>query len=39
MNEDVVDDNVDVAVQDGMIVVSGSVRSAQDWESIKELLD
>ncbi len=39
MNEDVVDDNVDVTVQDGMIVVSGSVRSTEDWESIKELLD
>ena len=39
MKGDVLDNNVDVEVQDGMIVIKGSVRSAEDMNGIKELLD
>ena len=39
MKADVVDDNVDVEVQDGVIVITGSVRSIEDYDGIRELLD
>ena len=39
MKADVVDDNVQVDVRDGMVVVTGSVRSPEDMEGIRELLD
>ena len=39
MKSDVVDDDIDVAVQDGVIVVKGSVRSVEDLNGIKELID
>ena len=38
MDVDVVDDNVDVEVRDGVITVAGSVRSATDLHAIRELL-
>ena len=39
MRDDVIDDDIDVAVQDGVIVVNGSVRSIEDLNGIKELID
>ena len=39
MKDDVIDDDVNVEIQDGVIVIGGSVRSAEDLEGIKELLD
>ena len=39
MKADVVDANVQVDVRDGMVVVTGSVRSPEDMEGIRELLD
>ena len=39
MKSDIADDNIDVQVQDGVIVITGSVRSTLDLEGIKELLD
>ena len=39
MKADVADDNVQVDVRDGMVVVTGSVRSPEDMEGIRELLD
>ena len=39
MKDDVIDDDVDVKIQDGLIVIGGSVRSVEDLEGIKELLD
>ena len=39
MREDVVDDEIDVAVHDGVIVVKGYVRSTEDLHSIRELID
>ncbi|MCH8280435.1 MAG: cytidylate kinase-like family protein [Chloroflexi bacterium] len=39
MKDDVIDDDVNVEIQDGVIVIGGSVHSAEDLEGIKELLD
>ena len=39
MRDDVMDDDIGVAVQDGVIVVNGSVRSIEDLNGIKELID
>ena len=39
MRDDVMDDDIDVAVQDGVIVVKGYVRSMEDLDSIRELID
>jgi len=39
MRDDVIDDDIDVAVHDGVIVVNGSVRSIEDLNGIKELID
>ena len=39
MRDDVIDDDIDVAVRDGVIVVNGSVRSIEDLNGIKELID
>ena len=39
MRDDVLDDDVDVAVQDGVIVVNGFVRSIEDLNGIRELID
>lgn len=39
MMDDVKDDDIYVAVQDGVIVVNGSVRSIEDLNGIKELID
>ncbi len=39
MKDDVIDDDVNVEIQDGVIVIGGSVRSVEDLEGIKELLD
>ncbi|MCH7605511.1 MAG: cytidylate kinase family protein [Chloroflexi bacterium] len=39
MKSDIADDNVDVQVRDGVIVITGSVRSTSDLDGIKELLD
>ena len=39
MKGDVLDNNIDVNVQEGVIVIKGSVRSAEDMNEIKELLD
>ena len=39
MKGDVLDHDVDVALQEGVIVIKGSVRSADDMNGIKELLD
>ena len=39
MRADVIDDDIDVAVQDGVIVVNGSVRSIEDLKGIRELID
>ena len=39
MRDDVLDDDIDVAVQDGVIVVKGCVRSIEDIDSIRELID
>jgi cytidylate kinase len=39
MKEDVADDNVGVEVQGGVIVVTGSVRSSEDLDGIKELFN
>ena len=39
MKSDIADDHVDVQVQDGVIVISGSVRSTGDLDGIRELLD
>lgn len=38
MEADVVDDNIEVEVGDGVIRISGSVRSLEDVDAIKELL-
>ena len=39
MKGDVLDNNIDVNVQEGVIVIKGSVRSSEDMNGIKELLD
>ena len=39
MKADVADDNVQVEARDGVIVVTGSVRSVEDLDGIRELLD
>ena len=39
MRDDVTDDDIDVAVHDGVIVVKGYVRSTEDLHSIRELID
>ncbi len=39
MKDDVKDDNIDVIVRDGVIVVKGYVRSTEDLHSIRELID
>ena len=39
MIADVVDDNVQVEARDGVIVVTGSVRSTEDMDGIRELFD
>ena len=39
MNDDVMDDDIDVAVHDGVIVVKGYVRSTENLDSIRELID
>ena len=39
MRDDVIDDDIHVAVQDGVIVVNGSVRSIEDLNGIRELID
>ena len=39
MKDDVADDNVQVEARDGVIVITGSVRSVEDMEGIRELLD
>ena len=39
MKTDVVDDKVNVVVQDGAIVIKGTVRSIEDMEGIRELFD
>jgi cytidylate kinase len=39
MKEDIADDNVGVEVQGGVIVVTGSVRSAEDLDGIRELFN
>ena len=39
MKADVIDDKVEVEVRDGLIVISGSVRSAEDISGIREMLD
>ena len=39
MKADVSDDNVQVEVQDGVIAITGSVRSIEDMDGIRELFD
>ena len=39
MKADVADDNVQVEARDGVIVITGSVRSIEDMDGIRELLD
>ena len=39
MRDDVIDDDINVAVHDGVIVVTGYVRSTEDLHSIRELID
>lgn len=39
MKGDVLDDRVEVEVQNDSIVITGSVRTAEDLNGIKELLD
>lgn len=39
MDPDVVDDDIEIGVQDGAIVVTGSVASTQNLEAIRGLLD
>ena len=39
MKGDVLDNNIDVNVQEGVIIIKGSVRSTEDMNGIKELLD
>ncbi len=39
MRDDVIDDDIDVAVRDGVIVINGSVRSVEDLDGIRELID
>ena len=39
MRSDVMDEDIDVAVRDGVIVVKGSVRSVEDLNGIRELID
>ena len=39
MRDDVIDDDIEVGVQDGVIVVNGSVRSIEDLNGIRELID
>ena len=39
MKADVTDDNVQVEARDGVIVITGSVRSVEDMDGIRELLD
>lgn len=39
MKADVADDNVRVEVRDGIVVIAGSVRSIEDMDGIRELLD
>ena len=39
MDPDVVDDDIEIGVQDGAIVVTGSVASAQNLKAIRGLLD
>ena len=39
MKADVADDKVQVEVRDGIVVITGSVRSEEDMDGIRELLD
>ena len=39
MKDDVMDDDIDVSVHDGVIVVKGYVRSTENLHSIRELID
>ena len=39
MKADLADDNVKVEVRDGLIIITGSVRSIEDMDGIRELLD
>ena len=39
MKADVADDNVQVEARDGVIVITGTVRSVEDMDGIRELLD
>ena len=39
MKADMADDNVQVEARDGVIVITGSVRSIEDMDGIRELLD
>ena len=39
MQGDVMDDNVDVEVRDGVITISGSMHSAEDLDAVRGLLD
>ena len=39
MQSDVSDDNLDVELQDGVVLITGSVRSLEDMNGIKALLD
>ena len=39
MDPDVVDDQIEIGVRDGVIVITGSVASTQDLEAIRGMLN